>query len=143
MRQLKLNLAYVDKSIGKISYSIEDARGNRVDFAEYKNEHIKNYDFQVMDLFLLSYLPKLMSLGDSLLVRGPISKVLSIQLMLFQDKLIGSKIYPFSNVNVFFETIKRVNPNTYYTEGIVKIAKAYFRNENLNESLEEAFKNYS
>jgi len=136
-------MADFDKSIGKISYSIEDELGNRVDFAEYENERIKNYDFQVMDLFLLSYLPKLMSLGDSLLVRGPISKVLSIQLMLFQEKLIGSKIYPFSNVNVFFENIKRVYPNPYYTEGIVKIAKTYLKNESLNEALEDAFKNYS
>jgi hypothetical protein len=96
-----------------------------------------------MDLFLISYLPKLMTLGDSLLVRGPISKTLSLCIILFQEELIRSKMYPFTMVDLFFEETKRVDPNPYLTDGILRVAKVYLKNESLDESLEEAFRCYS
>jgi hypothetical protein len=132
-----------DKDSSSISYSVEDERGDRVDLVEFSHRNIQDYDFKVMDLFLISYLPKLMMLGDSILVMGLISKVLSVNLMLFQEELIKSKIYPFTMVNIFLQDTKRVYPNPYFTDGIIRIAKTYLKDENLNAALRETFICYS
>ena len=142
MRNLKLYLAEFDPYEGMIAYSIEDENNDRADKVLYSNELLKKYSPKNMDFFVLSYLPKLMSMGDNLKVLGPLSADLVRVLEFMQFKLIRSGMHPFGNVTLTVTGIDSQGNTDYISEDILNIAKVYLENNDLNSTLKFVFEYY-
>lgn len=142
MRNLKLYLAEFDPYEGMIAYSIEDENNDRTDKALYSNELLKKYSPKNMDFFVLSYLPKLMSMGDNLKVLGPLSADLVRALEPMQYKLIRSGIHPFGSITLTVTAIEDKGNIDYISEDILNIAKVYLENNDLNSTLKFVFEYY-
>jgi hypothetical protein len=142
LRNLKLYLAEFDPYEGMIAYSIEDENNDRVDKVVYNSESLKTYSPKNMDFFVLSYLPKLMSMGDNLKILGPVSKGLISELNSLQYTLIRSGIHPFGSTTLLITSIENQGSIDYISEDILKIAKIYLENNDLNSTLKFVFEYY-
>jgi len=135
-------LAELDLEKGMIAYSIEDENGDRLDKVIVEEDYLRNLTIVDMDMFLLSYLPKLMSKGYNLKIMGPISKSLADMLDDMQLTLIRAGIHPFGASTLSIMSIEEVEDKNYGKDDIVQFAKKYLENRNLSETMKEVFKYY-
>ena len=74
MKILKLFLGDFDPNKGRVSYVVEDEKGDRVAMSEHTSESLKNYNPSTMDFFVLAFLPQARRMGAKLSVQGPVSR---------------------------------------------------------------------
>jgi len=142
LRNLKLYLAEFDPSEGFVAYSIEDENGDRVDKGRFGHASLRNYDPKTMDFFLLSYMPKLMTTGDSLEVLGPLSRGLVRKLDGMEETLLKDSRHPFNNIALTSNTIVDYGNRDYMEKDILQFAEVYLNNKDLNETLKFVFEYY-
>lgn len=135
-------LADFNKSKGIISYSVENEKGDRIDKASTNIINLKDLDIVNMDLFLLSYLPKLMSKGNNIKIMGPISANLSNSIDNMQLTLIRSGIHPFAASTIHIVSLTEECVIEYDKQDIIVFAEEYLKNNNLDNVLKKVFNYY-
>lgn len=125
-KNLKLFMEDFNPIEGVVSYVVENELGDRVARAEYTGEEIKNYSPSTMDFFVLGFLPKLIEMGASVQVRGPISQDLK--------DLLGS--------TVDADDIVDVKNRNYSSADINFFKEVFLKHKNLNETLNSVFNYY-
>lgn len=125
-KNLKLFMEDFNPIKGAVSYVVENERGDRVARAEYTGEEIKTYSPSTMDFFVLGFLPKLIEMGASVFIQGPISQDLK--------DLLGS------NVNA--DDIVDVKNRNYSPADIIFFKEVFLKHKNLNETLNSVFNYY-
>lgn len=106
---LKLFLENFDPTVGKLSYVVEDERGDRVARAEITSTTLTDYQPTTMDLFILSFLPRLKEIGASLKVQGPMSHALKTLVGedVSSDIIVeGRRQYTKEDIDVFIKEFK-------------------------------------
>jgi hypothetical protein len=127
----------------KISYSIEDENGDRIDNVTLSISNIEEKIVN-MDFFLLSYLPKLMSKGYNITVLGPLSNDLVNILDSMQINLIRAGIHPFAASTIHVVSVSEKDCNIKYNKkDIIIFAEEYLKNNDLNDTLYKILKYYT